>query len=53
MDMEEIEKLKAELALVKDVLGNLIFWLTKELGTNAQEQLIDRLNYDWSGDGEG
>ncbi len=39
----EIGKLKEELALVKDVLGNLIAWCGQELGQNAQNNLIDRL----------
>lgn len=39
----EIEKLKTELALVKDVLGNFIAWSGRELGANAQQQLLDRL----------
>ena len=39
----EIEKLETELALVKDVLGNLIVWLGLELGELAQQQLLDRL----------
>ena len=49
MDKEEIEKLKAELELVKDVLGNLITWLPHELGLVAQKTLMDRLYPDGEG----
>lgn len=43
MSEEEIEQLKTELALVKDVLGNLIAWLPRELGEEGQKQLLERL----------
>lgn len=43
---EDLEQLKKELALVKDVLGNLIAWLPMELGRAAQDHLMDRLYSD-------
>lgn len=43
LDQEEIKNIKEELALVKDVLGNLIAWLPHELGATAQKELMDRL----------
>jgi hypothetical protein len=39
----ESGKLKEELELVKDVLGNLIAWISLELGQNATDHLLDRL----------
>ena len=42
-DEEDIKKLQQEVELVKDVLGNLIAWLPRELGLRSQKHLIDRL----------
>ncbi len=53
--MDEAEKLRLELARTNKVLGTLITWLARDLGTAAVLDLTRELNVDieeWNGAGE-